>query len=173
MSPIFAIFQQIGLISRGVTQIDDLAIAKFFSPLAGWAEHRLGASQWRVALECLNGHVAFYLAGLAFSIAGKGMADGIFASLLVALAWLLLMEAVRRVACRQAGSSLGVQTARMREWHFRLILLVSLPISVSRITEASTACYSVSLLLLLCHLYFKACDAPPPQGRRRLAHQRG
>lgn len=156
-----------------MTRIDDLALTKIFSPLAGWAEHRLGIGQWRIALECLNGHVAFYLAGLTFSIAGKGMADGIFASLLVALAWLLLMEAVRRVAYRQAGSSLGVQTARMREWHFRLILLVSLPISVSRIGGVANACYSVSLLLLLCHLYFKACDAPPPQGRRRLAWQRG
>jgi hypothetical protein len=66
-----------------------------------------------------------------------------------------------------------VQTARMREWHFRLILLISLPVSVSRITELSSACYSVSLLLLLCHLYFKACDAPPPQSRRSFAYQRG
>ncbi|HYE28828.1 MAG TPA: hypothetical protein VEA61_11445 [Allosphingosinicella sp.] len=156
-----------------MSRIDDLAIAKVFSPLAGWAEHRLGLGQWRLSLECLNGHIAFYLAGLALSIAGKGMADGIFASLLIALAWLLLMEAVRRVAYRQAGSSLGVQTARMREWHFRLILLVSLPISISRAEELANACYSVSLLLLLCHLYFKACDSPPPQGRRRLAWQRG
>jgi hypothetical protein len=156
-----------------VTRIDDLAIAKFFSPLAGWAEHRFGFGQWRIALECLNGHVAFYLAGLALSIAGKGMADGIFASLLVALAWLLLMEAVRRVAYRQAGSSLGVQTARLREWHFRLILLVSLPFSVARIDEPANAFYSLSLLLLLCHLYFKACDSPPPQGRRSLAYNRG
>jgi hypothetical protein len=156
-----------------VNQIDDLAISKLFSPLAGWAEHRLGLGQWRIALECLNGHVAFYLAGLAFSIAGKGVADGIFASLLIALAWLLLMEVVRRVACRQAGSSLGIQTARLREWHFRLILLVSLPISVSRIDQVASACYSLSLLLLLCHLYFKACDAPPPQGRRKLAYSRG
>jgi hypothetical protein len=83
------------------------------------------------------------------------------------------MEAVRRVAYRQAGSSIGVQTARMREWHFRLILLVSLPISVSRVDEVASACYSVSLLLLLCHLYFKACDSPPPQRRRRLAYNRG
>ncbi|HEX6377267.1 MAG TPA: hypothetical protein VFZ91_16270 [Allosphingosinicella sp.] len=155
-----------------MNRIDDLALSKVFSPAAGWAEHRLGVGQWRVALECLNGHVAFYLAGLAFSIAGKGMADGIFASLLVALAWLLLMEAVRRVAHRQAGSSLGVQTARMREWHFRLILLVSLPVSVASVRGLDGACYSVSLLLLLCHLCFKACDAPPPQGRRRLAFNR-
>lgn len=152
--------------------IDDIALTRLFSPVAGWAEHRLGLSQWRIALECLNGHVAFYLAGLAFSLAGKGMTDGIFANLLVALAWLLLMEAVRRIACRQAGSSLGVQTARMREWHFRLILLIALPISVSRIDALASACYSVSLLLLLCHLYFKACDAPPPPDRR-LAWSRG
>jgi hypothetical protein len=156
-----------------VNPIDDIALTRIFSPAAGWAEHRLGISQWRVALECLNGHVAFYLAGLAFSLTGKGVADGIFASLLVGLAWLLLMEALRRVAWRQAGSSLGVQTARMREWHFRLILVVALPISVSRIDEVANACYSVSLLLLLCHLYFKACDAPPPQGRRRLAWSHG
>lgn len=156
-----------------MTKIDDLAISRLFSPLAGWAEHRLGLGQWRIALECLNGHIAFYLAGLAFSLAGKGMNDGIFASLLIGLAWLLLMEMVRRVACRQAGSSLGIQTARLREWHFRLILLVSLPISVSRIDELANASYSVSLLLLLCHLYFKACDSPPPQGRRKLAWQRG
>ena len=156
-----------------MTRIDDLALDKCFSPLAGWAEHRLGISQWRVSLECLNGHLVFYMAGLAFTIGGKGMTDGIFGNLLVALAWLLLMEAARRVACRQAGSSLGVQTARMREWLFRLILLISLPISVSRIDELANAFYSLSLLLLLCHLYFKACDSPPPQGRRRLAHARG
>jgi hypothetical protein len=156
-----------------VTRLDDLALTKLFSPAAGWAEHRLGLGQWRIALECLNGHVAFYLAGLALSIAGMGMEDGIFASLLVALAWLLLMEAVRRVAYRQAGSSLGTQTARMREWLFRVILLVSLPVSVASIKHVEGAFYSVSLLLLLCHLYFKACDSPPPQGRRRLARQHG
>ena len=152
-----------------MTRIDELAIAKIFSPAAGWAEHRLGVCQWRLSLECLNGHLAFYLGGLTLSIAGKGMTDGIFANLLVALAWLLLMEVVRRVACRQAGSSQGVQTARMREWLFRIVLLVSLPISVARIEALANFCYSVSLLLLLCHLYFKACDAPPPQGRRKLA----
>lgn len=169
----FAVSQPPGLISRGVTRIDDLALTQFFSPLAGWVEHRLGLTQWRVSLECLNGHVAFYLGGLALSIGGKGANDGIFADLLVALAWLLLMEGARRVACRQAGSSLGVQTARMREWLFRVILLVSLPISVARIDEIANAFYSLSLLLLVCHLYFKACDSPPPRGRRRLAHARG
>jgi hypothetical protein len=156
-----------------VTQIDDLALTKLFSPLAGWAEHRLGFGQWRVSLECLNGHVAFYLGGLALSLGGMGRDDGIFASLLVALAWLLLMEAVRRVACRQAGSSIGVQTARMREWLFRVVLLVSLPISIARIDELASAFYSVSLFLLVCHLYFKACDSPPPRRRRQLVHARG
>jgi hypothetical protein len=156
-----------------VTRLDDLALAKAFSPLAGWAEHRLGFGQWRIALECLNGHLAFYLGGLALSIGGKGMNDGLFADLLVALAWLLLMEAARRIACRQAGSSIGVQTARMREWLFRVVLLVSLPVSLARIDELSNALYSVSLFLLVCHLYFKACDSPPPQGRRSLAHAHG
>ena len=156
-----------------MTRFDNVLIERVFSPAAAWFQHRLGLGQWRIALECLNGHVAFYLAGLAFSIVGKGMADGIFANLLVALAWLLLMEAVRRVAYRQAGSSLGVQTARMREWLFRVVLLVSLPISVARIDELSNAFYSVSLFLLICHLYFKACDSPPPQSRRRLAYNRG
>jgi hypothetical protein len=156
-----------------VTQIDDLALGKIFSPLAGWAEHRLGVGQWRVSLECLNGHLAFYLGGLALSIGGQGMTDGIFANLLVALAWLLLMEAARQIAYRQAGSSLGMQTARMREGLFRVILLVSLPISVAKADDIANAFYTVSLFLLVCHLYFKACDAPPPRGRRRLAYGRG
>ncbi len=156
-----------------MTRIDDLALTKAFSPLAGWAEHRLGLSQWRISLECLNGHLAFYLGGLALSIGGRGMNDGIFADVLVALAWLLLMEGARRVACRQAGSSIGVQTARMREWLFRVVLLLSLPLSLARIDELSNAFYSVSLFLLVCHLYFKACDSPPPQGRPRLAFGRG
>lgn len=156
-----------------MTRIDDLALTRLFSPLAGWAEHRLGFSQWRVALECLNGHLAFYLGGLAFSIGGKGVNDGIFADVLVALAWLLLMEGARRIARRQAGSSIGVQTARMREWLFRVVLLVSLPISIARIDELASAFYSASLFLLVCHLYFKACDSPPPQRRRKLAYSRG
>lgn len=156
-----------------MTRIDDLALTNLFSPLAGWAEHRLGLSQWRVSLECLNGHLAFYLGGLALSIGGKGISDGIFADVLVALAWLLLMDGARRIARRQAGSSIGVQTARMREWLFRVVLLVSLPLSVARIDALGNAFYSVSLLLLVCHLYFKACDAPPPRARRRLAYSRG
>ena len=152
--------------------IDDLTLGRLFSPLAGFAEHRLGIGQWRLAIECLNGHVAFYLAGVAFTIAEKGADDGIFTNLLVALAWLWLMEAVRRVAHRQAGSSIGIQTARMREWHFRLILAVSLPVSLMAVEGIASGCYTISLFLLLCHLCFKACDAPPPQRRRQLAFGR-
>jgi hypothetical protein len=156
-----------------VTDLDDIALAKLFSPLAGWAEHRLGTSQWRLAIEALNGHVVFYIAGVAFALSRQGIEDGIFATMLIALAWLLLMEAVRRIAYRQAGSSMGVQTARMREWHFRLILTVSLPVSVAAIEGLGNACYTISLILLLCHLCFKACDSPPPQRRRSLAFGRG
>jgi type III secretory pathway component EscV len=61
----------------------------------------------------------------------------------------------------------------MREWLFRVVLLVSLPISVARIDALANAFYSVSLLLLVCHLYFKACDSQPPRGRRKLAYRRG
>jgi hypothetical protein len=153
-----------------MTRLDDLALAKLFSPAAGWAEHRLGLGQWRLSLECLNGHLVFYLAGVAFTVSGKGVTDGIFADLLIALAWLALIEVVRRIAHRQAGSSLGAQTARLREWHFRLILLVSLPVSVASVHGIGNACYSIALFLLLCHLGFKACDPPPPEDRRRLAY---
>jgi hypothetical protein len=155
-----------------VTRLDDLALSKLFAPIAGLAEHRLGLGRWHLALECLNGHLAFYLAGLAFGIAGKGADDGIFADVLIALAWLALIEVVRGVARRQASSSLGVQSARMGEWHFRLILLASLPVSVVAVKDIGNACYTVSLFLLLCHLAFKACDAPPPQRRRQLAFSR-
>jgi hypothetical protein len=155
-----------------VNRIDDIALHSFFAPIAGLAEHRLGIGQWRLSIECLNGHVAFYVAGVALGLIGKGMTDGIFATLLVSLAWLLLMEAVRNVARRQAGSSLGVQTARMREWHFRLIVAAMLPLSLTYVRDPASACYTASLFLLLCHLGFKACDAPPPQQRRRLAHGR-
>jgi hypothetical protein len=155
-----------------VNRIDEIALQGIFSPLAGWAEHRLGIGQWRLSIECLNGHVAFYLGGVAFGLIGKGMTDGIFATLLISLAWLLLMEIVRNVARRQAGSSIGVQTARMREWHFRLIVAAMLPLSLTYVRDAASACYSVSLFLLLCHLAFKACDSPPPRERRSLAHGR-
>jgi hypothetical protein len=155
-----------------VTCVDDIALSKLFSPVAGLAEHRLGIGQWRLSLECLNGHLAFYLAGVAFSIAGKGASDGIFGDVLIALAWLLLIEFVRGVARRQACSSLGVQTARLGEWHFRLILIASLPVSLAAVKGIGNLCYTISLLLLLCHLAFKACDTPPPQRRRQLAFSR-
>ena len=149
--------------------VDEILIARLFSPLAGWLQHRLGIGQWRAAIECLNGHIAFYLAGVAFSIAGKGMRDGIFAELIGALVWLAIMEAVRRAALRQAGSSLGVQTARMGEWHFRGILIVMLPLSLFYVEGWSSGFYAGSLALLLAHLYFKACDTPPPSRKRSLA----
>ena len=151
-----------------MTRTDEILIERLFSPLAGWLQHRLGLSQWRAAIECLNGHVACYLAGVAFTVAGKGLRDGIFADLLAALVWLALMEAVRRAAVRQAASSLGVQTARLREWHFRCIGLVMLPVSLCYVEGWASGFYTASLALLLGHLYFKASDTPPPEpGRRR------
>ena len=149
--------------------IDDILIGRVFSPLAGWLEHRLGLPKWPVAIECLNGHVALYVAGVAFSIAGKGAADGIFVNLLAALAWLTIMDRVRRAALRQAGSSLGVQTARLGERHFRYIFLIMLPVSLCYVKGWSSGCYTASLALLLAHLYFKACDTPPPERKSRLA----
>ncbi|HEX2763614.1 MAG TPA: hypothetical protein VHM92_07185 [Allosphingosinicella sp.] len=155
-----------------MTRVDALALDKIFSPVAGWAEHRLGIGQWRLAFECLNGHVAFYLGGLALTVGGKGAEDGIFAHLLTSLGWLLIMDFVRRHAQRQAASSIGGQSARLGEWHFRLILLLSLPLSFAAVKGLANFCYSVSLILLVCHLYFKACDTPPPRGRRQLAYSR-
>lgn len=149
--------------------IDDILISRIFSPLAGWLQHRFGVSQWRVSLECLNGNVAFYLAGIAFTIAGKGMNDGIFTDLLKGLAWLLIMDFARRTAMRQASSSLGIQTARMREWSLRLILICMFPMSAIYIKGWASLSFTVSLAFLILHLYFKACDAPPPQPRRKLA----
>jgi hypothetical protein len=149
--------------------IDEILIGRLFSPAAGWLEHRLGLGRWRVAIECLNGHVACYLAGVAFAIAGKGARDGIFVDLLAALLWLCIMEAVRRAALRQAGSSVGVQTARLREQHFRYIFLVMLPVSLCYVESWAGGFYAASLALLVAHLYFKACDAPPPERRGRLA----
>ena len=152
-----------------MNRVDEIVIEKLFSPLAGWAEHRLGIGQWRLAFECLNGHVAFYLAGFAFAISSKGMRDGIFTDLLSALAWLAIMEFVRRVALRQAGSSMGSQTARFAERHFRFIFLLMLSVSLLYLRGWSSACYTASLLLLLSHLYFKASETPPRRPRRSLA----
>jgi hypothetical protein len=152
-----------------VTNLDELLIQRVYSPLTGWFQHRLGLGQWRIATECLNGHVAFYLAGFAFAISSKGMRDGIFTDLLSALAWLAIMEFVRRVALRQAGSSMGAQTARFAERHFRFIFLLMLSVSLFYLRGWSSACYTASLLLLLSHLYFKASDTPPRRPRRSLA----
>jgi hypothetical protein len=152
-----------------MTRLDDILIERLFSPAAGWLQHRLGLGQWRAALECLNGHVAFYLAGVAFSIAGKGLRDAIFADLLAALLWLLIMDFVRRAAQRQAASSLGVQSARLGERQFRCIFLLMLPLSLWSVESWASGCYAASMLLLLAHLYFKACDTPPPERRKSLA----
>lgn len=150
-----------------MTRVDIFLIERLFSPAAGWLQHRLGLGQWRVALECLNGHLAFYLAGTALNVAGKGARDAIFADLLAALAWLGIMALVRRAAERQAGSSQGVQTARLGEWHFRAIFLAMLPISFWTARDLAGFLYAASLALLVAHLYFKACDSPPPEPKRR------
>jgi hypothetical protein len=156
-----------------VTTIDEILIERIFTPLTGWLHYRFGISQWRLSLECLNGNVAFYIAGLAFTIAGKGMNDGIFVDLLKGLLWLLITDFVRRATYRQASSSLGVQTARMREWFVRLVLTAMLPLSLFYIREWANLCYTLSLLFLIAHLYFKASDTPPPQPRGKLAFARG
>ncbi len=152
--------------------IDDLIIERVFSPAAGWVSHRLGIDQWRLAIEALNGTIAFHLAAVALAIAGKGMKDGIFADLLAAIAWLGIMELIRRAAYRQAASSLGRQTARLREGFFRLLLLGLLPLSLYYVRGLENFCHSISLALFLAHLYFKACDSPPPRPRGRLAYNR-
>ncbi|MDB5671709.1 MAG: hypothetical protein JWO25_2668 [Alphaproteobacteria bacterium] len=89
--------------------------------------------------------------------------------LLAALSWLLLMQAVRNVAKRQARSRFGVHTARMAEWHVRAILLLALPLMALSVPDLRDACYAIALALLTCHFCFKACDTPPPQPRRDLA----
>jgi hypothetical protein len=153
--------------------IDDLLIEKISSPLTGWMQHRLGIGQWRAAIESLNGSTVFYVAGVALELAAKGPYDGIFVTLLRALVWLLVLDFVRRVAYRQAASSVGIRTARVREWVFRTILVAVLPLSLLYAQAWDNLCYSASLLLLICHLYFKASDAPPPEPRGRLAYNRG
>jgi hypothetical protein len=151
-----------------MTMLDQILIDRFFSPVTGWLRHRLGVCQWRVSLECLNGNVAFYLAGIALSIAGKGMADGIFIDLLKGAAWLLIVDFARRVALRQSSSSIGVQSARMGEWLIRLVLVLMLPLSMINVRGLTSLCFTLSLLFLVLHLYFKASDTPPPEPRRKL-----
>ncbi|HEY0446154.1 MAG TPA: hypothetical protein VGD19_06840 [Allosphingosinicella sp.] len=153
-------------------RIDTLLIENLFSPIFGWVHHRLGVDQWRVALECLNGTFAFYLAGLALTISGKGLNEGIFVDLLTGLAWLTIIQGLRRATCRQAGSSIGGQTARMRETPFRAVLLILLPFSLYYAQDLNDLCHTISLMLLIAHLYFKSCDMPPPRGKRQLAYSR-
>ena len=155
-----------------MTQVDDALIERFFSPLAGRLQYQLGLDRWRAAMECLNGSIVFYVAAVALEIAGKGLFDGIFVTMLRALVWLLIMDRVRGLAYRQAASSVGARTARVREWMFRLLLLAVLPLSLFYADAWHNLCYSGSLLLLICHLYLKASDAPPPQTRGRLAYNR-
>jgi hypothetical protein len=150
--------------------IDDLLIERVTSPLTGWLQHRLGVSQWRASLESLNGSTFFYIAAVALELAAKGPFDGIFLTLLRALIWLLILDFVRRVAYRQAASSVGIRTARVREWVFRTILVAVTPLSLYYVPGGwDNVCYSASLMLLVCHLYFKASDAPPPEPKGRLA----
>ncbi len=162
-------------VGDGMSVVDRFLIEKVYSPVVGWVQHRSGVDQWRLSLECLNGTIAFYLAGIALTIAGKGMADGIFVDLLAAILWLAVMQFVRLVALRQAGSSLGRQTARMQESLFRNLLVAILPLSLYYLRGLDNFCHTVSLVLFISHLYFKACDAPPPRrhGKRQLAYQRG
>jgi hypothetical protein len=156
-----------------MVKIDTLLIENVFSPIFGWVHHRFGVDQWRLALECLNGTIAFYLAGLALTIAGKGLQDGIFVDLLTGLAWLTIIHQLRRATCRQSGSSIGGQTARMRETPFRAVLLILLPFSLYYADGLNDLCHTLSLVLLIAHLYFKSCDMPPPRGKRQLAFSRG
>jgi len=149
--------------------IDDLLIDRFWSPLTGWLQHRLGVGQWRASFEALNGSTGFYLAAVALELAGKGPQDGIFVTMLRALAWLLILDFVRRHASRQAASSVGARTARVREWIFRTILVAMLPLSLYYASSWTNLCYSISLTLLIGHLYFKASDAPPPEPKGKLA----
>ena len=149
--------------------IDDILIDRVYSPLTGWLEHQLGIGQWRASIESLNGSTVLYVTGVALELATKGPYDGIFITLLRALVWLLILDFIRRVAYRQAASSVGNRTARVREWVFRTILVAVLPLSLFYAQAWDNLCYSASLMLLICHLYFKASDVPPPEPRGRFA----
>ena len=152
-----------------MNRIDDLLIDRLSSPLAGWLQHRLDLAPWRASIECLNGSVVVYVAAVALQLAGTGPYDGTFVIMLRALLWLLVLDAVRRVAYRQAASSVGTRTARVREWLFRIVLAAMLPVSLCFADGLDNWLYSASLLLLVGHLYFKASDAPPPEPKGRLA----
>ncbi len=152
---------------------DDVLIERVFSPVSGWLKHHFGICQWRASILCLDFSIAAYLAAIALTIAPKGMRDGIFADLLTALLWLLVMSFVRDRAHRQAASSMGVQSARLGEWLFRTIFVAMLPLSAIAATNVTSLCYTGSLVFLVCHLYFKASDTPPPERGRQLAYMRG
>jgi hypothetical protein len=156
-------------------RIDQFVLEKVCAPAAGWLHHRLGVEQWRVSLECLNGHLAFYLAGTALRIGTEVKAGPVYPVMIAALVWLLLMQAVRNMALRQANSSIGVQTARMAEWHIRTILVIAVPFLGFQVHDLADFCYTAALGLLALHFCFKACDTPPPQERRerKLAYHRG
>lgn len=156
-----------------MTPFDTAIIEKVYTPITGWVNARFGVDQWRLAIECLNGTVAFYLAGVALTIASKGMMDGIFADLLAAVVWLLVMDWIRKAAHRQAASSLGRQTARMRESIFRHLLIGILPLSLWYAEGADDLCHSISLVFFISHLYFKSCDIPPPKRKMSFAYSRG
>jgi hypothetical protein len=155
-----------------MTPFDTAIIEKVFTPVTGWVNSRFGVDQWRLAIECLNGTVAFYLAGVALTIASKGMSDAIFADLIAAFVWLMVMDFIRKAAYRQAGSSLGRQTARMQESIFRHILVGILPLSVYYLEGVDDLCHTISLLFFISHLYFKSCDMPPPQRKMQFAYSR-
>lgn len=152
--------------------LDDILIEKVASPVCGRLRHHLGICQWRAAIECLNGSIGFYVAGVAFEIASRRPDEAVFPILLRALAWLLIMDGVRRRAYRQAASSAGVRTARFGEWMFRLILVAATPLSFCYAGSGHGFFYSAALMFLTCHLYLKASDAPPPEPRGRLARTR-
>jgi hypothetical protein len=156
-------------------RIDQFVLEKVYAPAAGWVRDRLGLEQWRLSLECLNGHLVFYLAGTTLTI-GQTVAsrEPVYPVMAASLFWLLLMHAVRQMAKRQANSSLGVQTARMGEWHIRTILILAFPPLALTVHDLGGACYTIALGLLGCHFYVKACDTPPPEERRerRLAYSR-
>ncbi len=146
--------------------LDDLLLSRVFSPGLGWLKHQLGVCQWRLSLASLDVSIAAYVLGIGLSIAPKGIRDGIFVDLLSALVWLLIMSFLRDRARRQSASTLGVQTARLGEWVFRTILILMLPVSAFSAISLEGLCYTASLLFLVCHLYLKAADTPPPTHRR-------
>jgi hypothetical protein len=155
-----------------MTPFDTALIEKVYSPITGWMNAHFGLDQWRLAGQCLNGTAACYLAGLALTIAGKSMGDGIFTDLVVAFAWLIGIDWLRRALYRQAASSLGRQTARMRESIFRHILVGLLPLSFYYAQGPNDLCHTLSLVFFISHLYFKSCDSPPPRRRHQLAWTR-